>query len=142
MIISVDTCQIRIVIELTASTVILHDTEVFPIPLGLQVRPIAASTGHGLQFQANGGCGKRRGLRDVLAADFRSPHWPGTANRGQWELQMAETADAATTGEVAQWRVDFLGQLALKDCDTPEGGNTHGDLDVGPSHEEAAPRRS
>ncbi|CAM4592081.1 unnamed protein product [Caretta caretta] len=60
-----------------------------------QVRPITAPTGRSLPCQANGDHRKRRGLRDVLAASSRSPHWPGTVNHGQWELRSAEPADTA-----------------------------------------------
>ncbi|CAM5155335.1 unnamed protein product [Natator depressus] len=38
---------------------------------------------------------ERRGPRDVLAATSRSPHWPGMANHGQWELQSVEPEDTA-----------------------------------------------
>ncbi|EMP41924.1 Zinc finger and SCAN domain-containing protein 29 [Chelonia mydas] len=51
-----------------------------------QVRPIAAPTGCGSSFQANGGCGKRH---------FPQTHWPGMMNHSQWELRLAEPADAA-----------------------------------------------
>ncbi|EMP38433.1 hypothetical protein UY3_04379 [Chelonia mydas] len=64
-----------------------------------QVRLIAAPTGHSSLFQANGGYGKRRGQRDVLAAASHNPHWPGTVNRSQWELRSAEPADVAGTFE-------------------------------------------
>uniref|UniRef100_A0A452J2C5 Uncharacterized protein n=1 Tax=Gopherus agassizii TaxID=38772 RepID=A0A452J2C5_9SAUR len=51
----------------------------------LQVRPIMASTGRGSLSQANGGFRKWHRPRDVLAAASRRPHWPGTANRSQWD---------------------------------------------------------
>uniref|UniRef100_A0A452H376 Uncharacterized protein n=1 Tax=Gopherus agassizii TaxID=38772 RepID=A0A452H376_9SAUR len=38
-------------------------------------------------FPANGSCGKWHGPRDMLAIASHSSHWPGTVNRGQWELQ-------------------------------------------------------
>ncbi|XP_043386884.1 2-(3-amino-3-carboxypropyl)histidine synthase subunit 1 isoform X2 [Chelonia mydas] len=51
-----------------------------------------------------------RGLRDVLASASRSPHWPGPANRGQWELRSAEPADTAgkQTG-LARQRISLTG---------------------------------
>ncbi|EMP25457.1 hypothetical protein UY3_17477 [Chelonia mydas] len=47
--------------------------------------------------QANEGYGKQHGPRDVLAAAFCSPLWPGAANRGQWELRSAKPEDAAAS---------------------------------------------
>ncbi|EMP29117.1 hypothetical protein UY3_13772 [Chelonia mydas] len=72
---------------------------------GPQVRPIAAPTGRGLPFQVSGGCGKRQGIKDVLAIVSYSPHWPGAANHSQWELQSVEPADAADkqTVPACQW---------------------------------------
>ncbi|EMP40906.1 Glutaredoxin domain-containing cysteine-rich protein 2 [Chelonia mydas] len=60
-------------------------------------------------LQANGGCGKQRGPRDVLAAASCSPHWPGTVNCSQWEPQLAEPVDAAVPPCVA-----LSGLLGLK----------------------------
>ncbi|EMP33316.1 Calsyntenin-2 [Chelonia mydas] len=42
-----------------------------------QVQPIVAPTGRGSLLQANGGCGKQRGLRDMLAALPAAPTGPG-----------------------------------------------------------------
>ncbi|EMP40406.1 Lysophospholipid acyltransferase 1 [Chelonia mydas] len=78
----------------TGSTLLHPLSQLLGIPLD-QVRPIAAPTDRGSQFQANDGCRKRRGPRDVLAAVSHSLRWPGMANHGQWELQSAEPADAA-----------------------------------------------
>ncbi|EMP40753.1 Tyrosine-protein kinase HCK [Chelonia mydas] len=60
-----------------------------------QVRQIAGPTGHGSLLQANGGCRKRRPARSSARAASRSPHWPGTVNRSQWEPRSAEPEDAA-----------------------------------------------
>ncbi|EMP25718.1 hypothetical protein UY3_17199 [Chelonia mydas] len=52
------------------------------------------------------------GLREAVWAEEcagrrfpQAPHWPGTVNRSQWELQSAEPADAAgkQTGPAHQW---------------------------------------
>lgn len=48
-----------------------------------QVRPIASPTGRGSRFQANGGCGKWRGPRDVLAACQRLLI-PGVGTEVSW----------------------------------------------------------
>uniref|UniRef100_A0A8C3FUG0 Uncharacterized protein n=1 Tax=Chrysemys picta bellii TaxID=8478 RepID=A0A8C3FUG0_CHRPI len=61
----------------------------------LQVRPIVTPTGRGSPLQANGGGGKPWPVHPSARAASRSPHWPGAANRGQWELQSAEPGDAA-----------------------------------------------
>ncbi|EMP39852.1 hypothetical protein UY3_02912 [Chelonia mydas] len=66
---------------------------------GGAVQLIAAPSGGGSPFPANGGCGKQCGPRDVLATASRRPHWPGTANRDQWELRSAQPADAAAMEE-------------------------------------------
>ncbi|EMP31134.1 hypothetical protein UY3_11743 [Chelonia mydas] len=54
-----------------------------------------ASPGCGSPFQANGGCRKGRPEHPLARAASRSPHWPGTVNRGQWELQLVEPEGAA-----------------------------------------------
>ncbi|EMP26333.1 Progestin and adipoQ receptor family member 3 [Chelonia mydas] len=52
---------------------------------------LADRSSHWLQFAAPG----QWGLWDAAASTSRGPRWPGTANRGQWELQSAKPADAA-----------------------------------------------
>uniref|UniRef100_A0A8C4XZQ1 N-ribosyldihydronicotinamide:quinone dehydrogenase 2 n=1 Tax=Gopherus evgoodei TaxID=1825980 RepID=A0A8C4XZQ1_9SAUR len=54
-------------------------------PAAHQGKQIMALAGHGSLSQANGGSGKQRGPRDVLAAAPHCPHWPGAVNCGQWE---------------------------------------------------------
>ncbi|EMP38964.1 Protein unc-13 like protein C [Chelonia mydas] len=48
-----------------------------------------------LLFQANGGCGKQWPTHPSARTASRRPHWPGTVNRGQWKLRLAEPADTS-----------------------------------------------
>lgn len=63
-------------------------------------------------LQNNGDCGKRRGLRDVLATASRSPHWPGTVTQGQWELRSAEPEDASGKQTIpAHQQISLVGRV-------------------------------